>query len=109
MAEHDWTRVRRECHELVRVARQRVSELTGLPPVTPDSPEWFSQMAILSIPPCDLDALRRRLHDEYHIEIPVVNWNGRQFIRLSIQGYNTQQDVDQLGKALAALLPPKAR
>ena len=109
MAEHDWTRVRRECHELVRAARQRVSELTGLPPVAPDSPEWFSQMAILPIPPCDLDALRRRLHDEYHIEIPVVDWNGRQFIRLSIQGYNTRQDVDDLGKALGALLPHRAR
>ena len=109
MAGHDWTRVRRECHELARTARRRVSGLTGLPSVTPDSPAWFSQMTTLPIPPCDLDALRRRLHDEYHIEIPVVNWNGRQFIRISIQGYNTRQDVDDLGRALAALLPHGTR
>jgi len=109
MAEHDWARVRRECHDLVRTARQRVSELTGLPPMTPDSPEWFSQMTTLPVPPCDLDALARRLYDEYHIEIPVVNWNGRQFIRISIQGYNTRQDVDDLGKALDVLLPQMAR
>jgi len=104
MAQHDWPQVRLECHELVRYARERVSELTGLPPVTPDSFEWFAQMASLPIPQCDLDALKRRLYDEFHIEIPTVEWNGRHFVRISIQGYNTRADVDALVDALMLLL-----
>ena len=39
-AEHDWARVRAECHELLREARGRLEELTGLLPICPDSPEW---------------------------------------------------------------------
>jgi len=35
-AGHDWPRVRQECHELLQEARQRIEELTGLPPICPD-------------------------------------------------------------------------
>ena len=35
-AEHDWPRVRQECHELLREARRRIEELTGLPGICPD-------------------------------------------------------------------------
>ena len=109
MAEHDWPRVQRECHELAGYARERVSELTGLPPIAPDSPEWFAQMAALPIPLCDLDVLKRRLYDEFHIEIPTVEWNGRPFLRISIQAYNTRADVDALAEALKVLLPQVSR
>ncbi len=103
--DHAWARVKRECHELVRYARQQVSALTGLPPLTPDEPAWFEQMSVLPLPPCQLDNLKTRLYDEFHIEIPVVHWNGRDFVRISIQGYNTQAEVEQLVAALSVLLP----
>lgn len=103
--DHDWPRVRSECHELVRYARKQVSELTGLPPLTPDDPGWFAQMSALPLPSCDLDTLKRRLYAEYRIEIPVINWNERHFLRISVQGYNTRADVDALIAALRELLP----
>jgi isopenicillin-N epimerase len=102
--EHDWPAVRNECHELVRDARERVAALTGLPPLTPDDPAWFAQMAALPLPPCDLDALKRRLYDEFRIEIPVIDWNQRHFVRLSVQGYNTRADLDHLIHALRVCL-----
>jgi len=101
--DHDWPRVRRDCHELVRYARQQVSDLFGLPPLTPDAEQWFAQMSALPLPACDLDTLKRRLYDEYRIEIPVIHWNERCFVRISVQGYNTQADVDHLVAALRAL------
>ncbi len=102
--DHDWPRVRQDCHELVRYARQQASALTGLPPLTPDEPSWFAQMSALPLPPCDFDQLKRRLYDEFKIEIPVTNWNGRQFLRISIQGYNTRADVDALTSAVRTML-----
>ena len=69
--------MRQRCHALVRYAREQVQALTGLPPLTPDDPAWFSQMSALPLPPCDLDALKRRLYDEYRVEIPTIDWNGR--------------------------------
>jgi isopenicillin-N epimerase len=78
--------------------------LTGLPPLTPDEPSWFAQMSVLPLSPCELGALKRRLYDEFKIEIPVISWNGRQFVRISIQGYNTRADVDALITAVRTLL-----
>jgi len=104
-AEHEWPRVRQKCHELVRYARQAIGALTGLEPICPDSPEWFAQMAAIPLPPCDAEELKRRLYDEYRVEVPIIEWGGRQLARLSVQGYNTRGDVDGLVRALENLLP----
>ncbi|MBL7199322.1 MAG: aminotransferase class V-fold PLP-dependent enzyme [Anaerolineae bacterium] len=108
MQEHDWPAVQRTCHELVRHARGEISALTGVPPVVPDAPAWYAQMAILPLPPSDLSALKTRLYDEYGVEVPPSGWGGRHFIRLSVQGYNTRSDIDRLVEGLAALLPEVA-
>ena len=104
-AEHDWPHVRAECHELLREARRRIDELTGLPPICPDSPEWYAQMAAFPLPPCDAAAIQRRLYDEYRVEVPIIEWNGRQLVRVSVQGYNTLEDVEALVGALREVLP----
>jgi isopenicillin-N epimerase len=53
----------------------------------------------------DLAELKRRLYADYRIEIPVIDWNGHHYLRLSVQGYNSAQDVDALINAMAELLP----
>ena len=72
-ADQDWARVRQECHELVRYARQAVGEMTGLEPICPDSPEWYAQMATIPLPACDPEELKRRLYDEYRVEVPIIS------------------------------------
>lgn len=104
-AEHDWSRVRQACHDLLQYARQAIGELTGLEPICPDSPEWYAQMAAFPLPPCDAPRLQHRLWEDYRVEVPVIEWKGRQLVRVSVQGYNTQADVDALIKGLQTLLP----
>lgn len=101
--EHDWPRVRAACHALLQQARSAIGELTGLPFLSPDSPEWYAQMAAFPLPACGAEALQHRLYDEHRIEVPIVDWNGHQLVRVSIQGYNSQQDVEALVKALSTL------
>ena len=101
--------MRAEGLELLQEARRRIEELTGLPPICPDSPEWYAQMAAFPLPPCDGAALQRRLYDEYRVEVPIIEWGGRQLVRVSVQGYNTEEDVVALVTALGDLLPPVTR
>jgi isopenicillin-N epimerase len=103
--EHEWPGVQLECHELLRKARLAISDLTDLPTIHPDAVEWYAQMAALPLPLCDAEILQRRLYDEFSIEVPIIDWNGRQFVRVSIQAYNTADDVKTLAAALATLLP----
>lgn len=109
MQAHDWERVRRHCHELARYARQAIGEITGLPPLSPDSSDWYAQMVSLPLPPCDADVLKGRLHEEFHVEVPIITWNDRQLVRVSVQGYNNRADIDALANGLQALLPQVAR
>lgn len=96
-AEHEWDTVRDQCQALVTQAIHRIGNLTGLPPAYPDDQGFYRQMAIAPLPPItDLPAFKKQLYDEHHVEIPCINWQGQLFIRVSIQGYNTQTDVDRL-------------
>jgi isopenicillin-N epimerase len=118
-ADHDRPRARRgqECHarahatgagELLRYARQAIGELTGLEHICPDSPEWpKGQMATIPLPPHDAEELKRRLaeRDEYRVEVPIIGWGGRPFVRVSVQGYTTREDLEALVGALNKLLP----
>ena len=101
---HAWSTVQQQCHELLRYTRQRLTALTHLPPISPDSPTWFAQMATFPLPPCQPQELKQRLYNEFKIEIPIITWQGRAFVRVSIQAYNSMEEVEALVAALIHLL-----
>ena len=103
--EHDWPRVRAACHRLAGEARERVAAVTGLPQIAPDSTEWWQQLCSIPLPAVEPQRLKERLWDEFGVEVPIVSWGGRHFVRVSIQAYNRREDVDRLVEALAQLLP----
>lgn len=108
MREHDWPQVRSSCHELLRATLARVCELTGQSPLYPLDSDFYSQMGVAPLPNSNLKELKKRLYDEYHIEVPLIEWNGMHLIRVSIQAYNDQSDSDALLEALKSLLPQVA-
>lgn len=104
-AKHDWERVREACHQLALECQQRICELTGLAPLHPLGGNWFRQMFSAPLPmSADVAQLKTRLYDEFKIEVPVHEWNGNKLIRVSVQGYNTREDLDALCDALSRLL-----
>lgn len=104
--EHDWPTVRDECHELVRLARQRMTELTGVEQLVADDPRWFAQMGTLQLPTgTNVEELKRRLYDEHRIEIPAHHWGDAPCLRISVQGYNTRSDVERLVEAVGQCIP----
>jgi isopenicillin-N epimerase len=108
--ENDWDDVRESCHQIVADAQRRICELTGLAPLHPSSRAWFAQLAAAPLPAdTDLPLLKKRLYDEFRIEVPLIEWNGNKLVRISVQGYNSPRDTDQLYRALTLLLPKKAK
>ena len=93
-ARHDWPSVRARCHELARHALYALTQRHGLKPVTQDD-DW-AQMVAIPVPAQDPESLRKRLYDESGIEIPITTHGDKVFIRLSVQGYNSPQDIEHL-------------
>ncbi|MBI4731156.1 MAG: aminotransferase class V-fold PLP-dependent enzyme [Chloroflexi bacterium] len=107
--EHDWENVRRACRALAHEAQEQICALTQRPPISGFENGGTTggsglQMVAAPLPDSvDLAALKARLYDEYRIEVPLIAWNGRKLIRVSVQGYNTRQDVGKLVQALEEL------
>jgi isopenicillin-N epimerase len=101
---HHWDEVRTRCHALAAETRRRIDAITGLDSICPDTREWFGQMAAIRLPPVDLAKLKSRLYEEHRIEVPLIEWNRQQFIRVSFQGYNTEKDMETLVDAITRLL-----
>jgi len=102
---HDWDKVQNTCHELARDAQSRICELTELAPLHSGADSLFRQMIAAPLPrDTDINVLKARLYDEYNIEVPLIDWNGNKLIRVSVQGYNTRRDIDELCRALSLLI-----
>jgi len=92
--EHDWPNVRKRCHALLEQARDRLP----LEPLTDE----FVQMLGFRLPAgTDGAALNRDLYERHRIEVPVVETRAGWTMRVSIQAYNDESDVDALVTALA--------
>jgi isopenicillin-N epimerase len=90
--EWGWDEVRSRCHTLV----ERFLVECGLPAAARE----FGHMVTVELPPCDPDELQRQLYEEHRIEVPCFEHNGRPLLRIAVQGYNSEGDVEALLRAL---------
>jgi isopenicillin-N epimerase len=106
LAANDWEARCAEAHTRAMALMHRVSARTGIAPIADDS--FFVQMAPLPVPHQDAAALRKRLFDAFHIEVPVTQHvdadGGRTFVRVSVQPYTSDDDLAALESALFSVL-----
>jgi isopenicillin-N epimerase len=104
--DHTWSEVRAACHALARYTQAEIATDTGLPPISPDSPEWWVQMCVAPLPineNLSAKELQRRLWEDFQVEVPITDWQGQRFVRVSIQAYNSAADVERLLDGLKQL------
>lgn len=104
LRENNWPAVRAACHALAGQTRDRINEMTGLESVSPDSTEWYSQMFVARLPKQTREKLQEVLWPEFKIEVPLPLWNDEPLIRISVQAYNTPEDMERLLGAIEKYL-----
>ena len=95
---HDWPRLRQRCHRMALATMHLLAAHFGLPPIGRD--DDFGQMVPVPVPHRDGEALRAQLFAEHRIEVPVTGHGGRHFVRVSVQAYNTEEELARLEAAL---------
>ena len=108
--QHDWPAWQQRCHELACETRAQVLAHNGLPLPAPDAAH--GQMVIIPVEPAagqGADDLRRWLQETHRIEVPVTQHAGQVFVRLSVQAYNEQAELDALVSALQSADAPVRR
>jgi isopenicillin-N epimerase len=97
-ARHDWPRLRQQCRVLAWETLQRVVRDNGLQASAPQSAQ--TQMLTIPVRCANPEGLRKTLFDTYRIEVPITRHGDRVFVRLSVQVYTTQAELDALVDAL---------
>lgn len=105
MSEYHWDEIKAGCYPLLIQAIERISTLVNMDLPFAFCKEHCLQMGIAPLPKdTNLVDLKSRLYDEYQIEVPLTMWSENKFVRISVQGYNSQEDIDALVNALTELL-----
>jgi isopenicillin-N epimerase len=81
-----------------------LAEIGGLPPICANGDEWVGQMVACPLPVDDPHAFKTRLYDEYRVEVPMGKFGDHATVRVSCQGYTTENDLDRLFEGVKALL-----
>jgi isopenicillin-N epimerase len=104
MNEHHWSEKTKACKQLILDNYERFCDLLGSKPICPVSSEFFGQMCSIPVQTNDAVALKALFYEKYKIEIPVMTIDNWVFLRISVQVYNSQEDLDQLHLALLDIL-----
>ena len=94
LREHDWDSVRRTCHNLVMETMERFASFSDAQPLS--TPDWYVQMADIPLPSQVNGQLLSEAFRVHKIEIPVIHWKDRWFLRLSVQAYTNLSDLEKL-------------
>jgi isopenicillin-N epimerase len=98
-----WERLRASNHALVREGRERVAHALGVELPHADDPQLYGSMAAIPFPWATQQegwGLCERLYNEHRIEMPFTGYDGRCFVRISGQAYNSTADYERLARVL---------
>lgn len=100
MESNDWKTVALNCRALVKSNAARFCKLLNSTSLAPISDEFLVQLYSIPLKTAEPQKLQRLLFEKYKIEIPVMQLDGKIFLRYSIQAFNSQEDLDVLYHAL---------
>lgn len=103
MDRFNWKEVSAECKRLTQINAQRFCDLFGTKAISKISDDFIGQLFCIPIPASIAATLHDDLYQNYQVQIPILNHEGNNYLRYSIQGFNNQQDLDRLYSALEGL------
>ena len=80
--------------EIISEISQQLQLLFNTNPISVGE-EWIGQMSSIILPDCDTSDLYQFLKSK-NIEVPIILWNGYCILRISIQAYNSINEIDIL-------------
>lgn len=98
--EHNWDAVRARCHTALRDLRVRMHDRLRTTPLYDDDSGWYAQLAVITLPAGDHSTLQQRLFLNHGVEVPITRHADATFVRVSVQGYTTDDEIARFETAL---------
>jgi isopenicillin-N epimerase len=102
---------RARTHWLAQYARRQIAETTQLEPLVPDNAAWYGSMAHVPLSTTSTNEtcavsnpLQHVIWQKLGIEVPIVDFRGRRYIRVSCHLYNDTSQIDRLVDGLKIMV-----
>ncbi len=95
--------LRERTHYLARFAYETLRPLSSEPPIMVGD-HRVGSMVLIPLPPGDSRSLQTALWKQHGIEVPIIDFADRRFVRVSCHLYNRRDDIQRLYGALTDLL-----
>tara|TARA_Y100001970_G_C14158425_1_gene817023 strand:- start:120 stop:1220 length:1101 start_codon:yes stop_codon:yes gene_type:complete len=98
---YNWNVVSQRCKTHILNFREEIHDVVGNDSLVKNNvKDWLGQMYSFQINYNDPLKLKDILINDYNIEIPIMYWEDKVLMRISINGYNSTSDLEKLLKAL---------
>lgn len=98
--DNDWINISTRCKKMIRENYGEACRLLNTEPLSPITDEFLGQLCSTRIKTSDPIKIKELLYSKYKIEIPIAKMGEELFLRISIQAYNSQDDIDSLFRAI---------
>ena len=98
LKKNNWENVSKKCKELNIWARNEINKLLKIEPISDD--RFLGQMSSIPIKSNNILEDQIEFYSKYKIQIPFFKWHDKEFFRISIQAYNSKEDIFKLLEAL---------
>ncbi len=100
LKENHWTEKAKQSKQLILENYQKFCDLLGSTPICPVTNEFLGQMCSIPIKTERPMVLKELLFEKYKIEIPVMKIDHGIFLRISLNAYNDEKDLETLYNAI---------
>ncbi len=100
---NNWETEIAKCRKLILEWYPKFCGLMGTEPICPVTEEFLGQMCSIPITTSNEIKLKDTLYDRFKIEIPITKHEDNNWIRISLQPYNTVDEILELYEALKTL------
>lgn len=104
LEENNWKERTDICKQLILEYYPKFCELLNSKPICPVTSEFLGQMCSIPINTLKPLELKELLFNKYNIEIPITQLNGNFYIRITLNAYNTIEDLDTLINAIIDII-----
>ncbi len=85
---------------LAGYAEQLFSDEFKTQPIANRSEGWYGSMAHIPMPDGDFSELQKMLWNEYKIEVPIIHFDDKWYLRVSCHLYNNKKQIESLNFAI---------
>ena len=93
---HQWNDRSKKCKDLILANYPEACKILNTNPICPVNNEFLGQLCSIEINSNDPMKLKDFIYEKYKIQIPIAKMDQKYFLRISIQAYNDQNDIDKL-------------